>query len=58
MKKFCSPMNNITFNSISNMEEIKRSTKLIKSKDELNLDEDVFIQLLNRKRNFECISFI
>ena len=49
---------NLTFNLLTNMEEKKINTKFIKTKDELNKDENYFFKMLNKKRNYECISEI
>ena len=53
-----SPINHLTFNSLSNMKEIKINIKFIKSKEELYDDDKAIMKFLNRKRKAQNNSFI
>ena len=57
-KKGLFPINKLVLNSLSNMDEIKVNIGFIKSKEELNNDKHLFIQFLNKKREYELTSDI
>ena len=57
-KNNCISVTNLTFNSLSNMREIKINTKFIKSKENCKNEYGLLFTLLNRKRNYECTSDI
>ena len=56
-KMLSSPINHLTFNSLSNMKEIKINIKFIKSKEEL-YDDKAIMKFLNQKRKAQNNSFI
>ena len=52
------PITKLDFNLLSNMNEKKVNTKFIKSKYDLENDKYDFLQVLNKKRYYKCISNI